>query len=307
VISLSSPADQEILDTIRNSCRASDGTDPLDEATSLRLKNHGLATSDQLWLDGSDGFALALAMTETSTDLTLAVRPDARGRGRGHRLLAEALRAPEYAATEWSAWSHGDHPAARLLAARTGFVRSRELWVMRAEVGAWSQQSSPAASHTSANANDVTIRAYQPTDAAGVIAVNAAAFAHHPEQGAMDAANLAERMAEPWFDPQGLLVAVNGANEVRGFHWTKVHQPTATGEARIGEVYVIGVAPDTHGQGVGRRLMQAGLAHLTAANVDQVLLYVEGDNAPALALYASLGFTHSQQDTHVLYRRAGSP
>ena len=42
----------------------------------------------------------------------------------------------------------------------------------------------------------------------------------------MDAANLAERMAEPWFDPAGLLVAAEG-DRLLGFHWTKQHSPDA--------------------------------------------------------------------------------
>ena len=53
----------------------------------------------------------------------------------------------------------------------------------------------------------VTVRGYRPGDDQQLLRVNAAAFADHPEQGAMDAANLAERMAEPWFDPAGLIVA----------------------------------------------------------------------------------------------------
>ena len=47
------------------------------------------------------------------------------------------------------------------------------------------------------------VRAFRPGDEAELLRVNAAAFAHHPEQGSMDAAELAERMAEPWFDPDG--------------------------------------------------------------------------------------------------------
>ena len=35
-------------------------------------------------------------------------------------------------------------------------------------------------------------------------AVNAAAFAHHPEQGALDDAGLDARMAELWWDPEAI-------------------------------------------------------------------------------------------------------
>lgn len=304
-----SALDLATIDDVRSACCAADGADPLDEATSLRLKHHGLGVGDKLWLDHSAGFLLALRESGSTdsvsgrVDLTLAVRPDARGRGRGHHLLTTALKAEEYADLTWSAWSHGDHPAARVLAWRTGFTRDRELWVMRAEVGAPTHPQAPA---TATEPDGIKIRSYQPGDADGIISVNAAAFADHPEQGAMDAVNLAERMAEPWFDPHGLLVAVDDGNKVVGFHWTKVHPSGPTGEPRIGEVYVIGVAPLAHGRGLGRRLMHAGLEHLAGAAVDQVMLYVESDNAPALALYDSLGFSHGQQDTHVLYQRGAT-
>jgi mycothiol synthase len=48
-------------------------------------------------------------------------------------------------------------------------------------------------------------------------------------------------------------------------------------------------------------LTLAGLHHL--ADADEVLLYVEADNAPAIAVYAGLGFTHAASDTHVQYLR----
>jgi len=34
-----------------------------------------------------------------------------------------------------------------------------------------------------------------------------------------------------------------------------------------------------------------------------VLLYVESDNLPAIAVYSGLGFGHAGADTHVMYRR----
>ena len=66
------------------------------------------------------------------------------------------------------------------------------------------------------------MRGYRDDDRDEVLRVNAAAFAHHPEQGSLDAEGLAARMAEEWFDPAGLLVADAGGG-LRGFHWTKQH------------------------------------------------------------------------------------
>jgi tyrosyl-tRNA synthetase len=69
----------------------------------------------------------------------------------------------------------------------------------------------------------------------------------------MDAANLAARMAEPWFDPSGLLVA-DSDEGLLAFHWTKQHSP------ELGEVYVVGIDPAAQGQGLGKLLTLAGLA-----------------------------------------------
>ena len=112
----------------------------------------------------------------------------------------------------------------------------------------------------------------------------------------MDAANLAERMAQPWFDPEGLLVATDG-DRLLGFHWTKQHSP------ELGEVYVVAIAPEAQGRGLGGVLTLAGLHHLADRGVSEVLLYVESDNRPAIAVYRRLGFGHEARDTHVMYRR----
>jgi mycothiol synthase len=143
----------------------------------------------------------------------------------------------------------------------------------------------------------IAVRGYREADAEGVLAVNAAAFANHPEQGALDRRGLDERMAEDWFDPAGLLVA-DRDGEVVGFHWTKRH-PDGTGE-----VYVIGVAPSMQGSGLGKALLVAGLRHLADRGSPEVLLYVESDN-PAVRLYESFGFTHEARDTDVMYAPVG--
>ena len=108
---------------------------------------------------------------------------------------------------------------------------------------------------TPSGAGAVPLRSFRPGDEAEVLRVNAAAFAHHPEQGSMDADELAERMAEPWFDPAGLLVAADG-DRLLGFHWTKRHSAT------LGEVYVVGIDPASQGLGLGKVLVDAGLRHL---------------------------------------------
>ena len=112
----------------------------------------------------------------------------------------------------------------------------------------------------------------------------------------MDAANLAARMAEPWFDPAGLLVA-DGGERLLAFHWTKQHS------RELGEVYVVAVDADAQGRGLGRAVTAAGLAHLASHGVRRIILYVESDNAPAIATYSRLGFTHTS--THVQYARKG--
>lgn len=277
------PAVVALVDEVRRACREHDGQDPVDESVHLRLKNHGLAGIAH-WTDRSpDGAGFALRHDGA---LDLAVAPSSRGAGAGGRLAAAACAEPG----PLTAWSHGDHPAAAALAARLGFRRARELWVMR--------RPSVAPLPPLEVPPGVTVRDFGgQADADAVLAVNAAAFAHHPEQGTMSRADLDERMAEPWFDPAGLLLAVDEDGRLLGFHWTKRHDDDN------GEVYVVGIAPEAQGRGLGKVLTLAGLHHLASRGVAEVHLYVESDNEPAVRLYTGLGFTHERADTHVQYRR----
>jgi mycothiol synthase len=131
-------------------------------------------------------------------------------------------------------------------------------------------------------------------DEAAWLRVNARAFAHHPEQGSWTAEDLRLREQEPWFDPEGFLLAWRGTpgkdGQLLGSHWTKVHPPGDVGGEPVGEVYVLGIDPDAQGMSLGRALTDLGLAHLRARGLGEVLLYVDEDNTAAVRLYESRGF-----------------
>jgi mycothiol synthase len=59
----------------------------------------------------------------------------------------------------------------------------------------------------------------------------------------------------------------------------------------VGEIYVIGVDPRFQGRGLGRSLTLLGLDWLhRERGIDHGMLYVDGANAPAIAMYRRLGF-----------------
>ena len=285
------PHEDATLRAIIDAAEEHDGRAPVDEAVHLMLAHHGLERAS-LWLVDAEAFAMAHWRdddTEHPTHLELVTAPGARWQGLGSALAERALESRQ---GPWAAWSHGDHPAARRLAARHGFEPTRSLWVMRLAPGHDVPVREPPAG--------VELRAFRGGDEAGVLAANAAAFADHPEQGALDRAGFDQRAAEPWFDPAGLIVAERDG-EVVGFHWTKTHD-APVGTAPHGEVYVIGVAPSMQGSGLGVALLDAGIEHLRSRGYGEVLLYVEADN-PAVRLYERAGFTHDPADTHVQYTR----
>lgn len=280
---------------VRRIARAStahDGASTLNEQALLQLKNRGLQGA-ALWL-GDGGFALRYG--EASLDL--AVHPESRRRGVGTTLARAALSAgqapglPE--GRQVDAWSHADHPGAARLAERFGVPRERELKIMRRDA------SLPLPA--TALPEGVRVRTFEDSDAEALLKVNASAFAHHPEQGEMSLANLRERTSESWFDPHGLFLAVPDAPEpgdpaLLGFHWTKVHRDE---EPAYGEVYVVAVNPKAAGRGLGSALTNVGLQHLHDQGLGSVLLYVDGDNDPAIAVYTRQGF--EVERTEVQYR-----
>lgn len=172
-------------------------------------------------------------------------------------------------------WWTSDERAAPI-AAGLGLIPGRRLLNMGVEL--------PLAGHREA----VATRAFRPgLDDDEWLAVNAAAFAGHPEQGGWDLATLRQRQAEPWWDPQGFLIYEENGTMV-GFCWTKVHSDV---DPPVGEIYVIGVLPSASGRGLGEALTAAGLASLAGRGIRRGMLFVDADNLAAVRLYRRLGFS----------------
>ncbi|SDL35703.1 mycothiol synthase [Nonomuraea maritima] len=290
--------DQEIAEVLGlvEAATQADGVRPLNEHVMLHLRYGGDPQARSLLVrDGADiaGYAHVDPTDEVEgPSVELVVHPERRRRGHGTRLLREVM---DMTGGRPRVWAHGDHEGAAALAASFGLDRVRSLWQMRRPL------EEPLPAHTLPEG--VELRTFVPgQDEEQWLKVNAAAFAHHPEQGAWTVDDLLRRESEPWFDPEGFFLAFRG-DRLAGFHWTKIHGSSEHGHEPLGEVYVVGVDPSQQGTGLGRALTLAGLAHLRERGLVHAMLYVDEANVAAIRLYESLGFT--RWDVDVMYARTG--
>jgi mycothiol synthase len=269
-----------------------DGVRPLSEHVMLHLRYGGdqRVRNVLVWqgprlvayghLDVTDEVAGASA--------EVVVHPAYRRKGLGRLLVAATLA--ETPDGRLRLWAHGGHPGAGALATALGFRQSRALWQMRRSLyAALPQADLPPG---------VTVRTFEPgRDDERWVALNAAVFAGHPEQGGWTVDDLHRRVAEPWFDPHGFFLAERDDRLV-GFHWTKVHGGAGShhGHDPIGEVYVLGVDSGERGTGLGRALTLVGLQHLRHLGLPDAMLFVDADNTAAIRLYQALGFTRWETD-----------
>ncbi|NMO51982.1 mycothiol synthase [Actinoplanes sp. TBRC 11911] len=261
-----------------------DAVYPLSEDVVLRVRNGG----GRHFLAYADGRLAGYAFLDDGAG-ELFVHPGFRRRGIGTALLAAAGDGPLHL------WAHGDDPGAQAFASRNGLTRARVLWQMRRPLDTPLPDAALPAG--------VTVRQFRPGhDESEWLAVNARAFADHPEQGRWTEEDLRLREAEPWFDPAGFLLAVDIADTLLAFHWTKVHPATATDPA-LGEIYVLGVDPAGHRRGMGAALSVAGLRHLADVGLADAMLYVDESNTAAVALYRRLGFEVYQADINYVRER----
>ena len=268
---------------------------PLSEEAELRLR-HGAPGGHDVLLRDDDTLVGYARLDDGAAELV--VHPSARRRGFGGQLLDRVLDLAEN--RPLSVWAHGDLPGSAELLRSRGFVRARVLLQMRRDLAGVDPDPRPALP------DGVHIDAFRPgRDEDAWLRVNARAFAAHPEQGRMSRTDLDRREKESWFDPAGFLLAWRGDPDdggvLLGSHWTKVHPPGDAGDEAAGEIYVLGIDPEAQGLRLGRALTDLGLAHLRGLGLGEVLLYVEEDNAAAVHLYESRGFSRFAVD--VSWRR----
>ncbi|GAB3871849.1 mycothiol synthase [Terrabacter terrigena] len=276
---------------------AHDGAQPLSEQFRLAVRAREHDGVEHLLALDADGAVVGYAQSRTgdgsdgAASGELVVAPPARRAGVGTALL-EAL--PDGIRL----WSHAVGAAADSAAGfaeALGLVPVRSLHVMGRSLTSGEPWPEAAVAPTYA------VRTFEPgRDEGAWLALNAAAFAHHPEQGSLRRADLEQRMAEPWWDPAGLILVVRAddPDTLVASHWTKVDPPGGD----VGEVYVVAVSPDHQGEGLGRAVTVLGLDHLRSLGLAKVLLYVDEENTTAVHTYRRLGF--DDVEVHRQYARA---
>jgi mycothiol synthase len=280
----------DALRTIDDDVRRTTGHEAVPEAVWRAVVQ--AAAETLVTFDDARGVA-ALSMPSDSftpayRQLVVAAAPDV-GRARVVPVV-EALLEVDATAT-LTAWLPGTPAPIEDALVGLGFHEDRRQHQMRVPLPRPDVARVPAG---------VELRAFRPgTDDAAWLGVNNRAFANHPDQGGWVEEVLVRRMAEPWFDPAGFLLAWRG-EDLAGFCWTKVHEEPE----RLGEIFVIGVDPDAQGLGLGRALVVAGLDHLASVRgCPTGVLYVAAANTPAVTLYESLGFDIARTDTALVLER----
>jgi mycothiol synthase len=267
-----------------------DGVGPLSEHVMLHLPRGGDEAVRNLLVRQGDalvGYAhLDVTDAVEGSSAELAVHPSTRNAGVGRALVTTLLE--ESPDGRLRLWAHGESPGSGALARSMGFSRSRVLWQMRRALR--DELPDPVLPV------GIEVRTFEVgTDEQRWTETNNRAFAEHPDQGGWGVEEVLLREAEPWFDPKGFFLAFR-AEQLVGFHWTKVHGSHGHDHPAIGEVYVVGVDPSEQGRGLGPALTLLGLHHLQGLGLDEVLLYVDESNTSAVRVYERLGFTRYATD-----------
>lgn len=80
-------------------------------------------------------------------------------------------------------------------------------------------------------------------------------------------------------------------NRAVAYCWTRIDaSDNKGGSIKRAKIHMLGVDPHFRNRGVGKMMLLHGLMHLRKRGVETIELTVDSENAPAKALYKSLGF-----------------
>jgi mycothiol synthase len=131
---------------------------------------------------------------------------------------------------------------------------------------------------------DLPTRAFQDVDAPEIVRINNDAFAGHHDRAHLNEEQVHEQL-RVFGNRYEDLRMVDGA-----FCWTKRESATES------ELFVLAIDSAHQGQGLGPRLLLASMEYVrTAHHSSRVSLYVEHDNARAIALYERNGFVDTNK------------
>ena len=286
---------EQLPELLRAATRA-DGHEPIGEHKFLRLqRGDDLAVAVLAHESGRlAGYAHTVSYRDHDAkrvSCEFVVHPDLRGRGIGRALLAQATEhAQSQGAGRIDAWAYNDSPASAHLAARLGYAPTRRLLHLHRHV---SEAPAPV------DVAGARVRGFRlGEDDARWLVLNNRIFAGHPENGSWSMDDLRARFVQPWFNADDLLMLeVHGA--LAGFCWLKVED--RADEGLVGEIYVIGTAPEHRGMGLGRLLVGHALRRLGEQHTRIAAIYVDEANFAAVSLYEAAGFHHHHVD--VCYSR----
>lgn len=237
---------------------------------------------------------LSFRTTRHGWRLDLLVHPEHRRVGIGAELTRHVF---DHVAWDGGGTLHLWIPATEeqtLVGRRFGFKVVRRLHQQHAPLPAPAMPAAPT----------VTLRSFTPEDEDGWLAVHNVAFADHPDASDWTPTDFAWRTAEPWFDADGFRLAVDGDGQILGSCWMKLHRHddpahdlTDHVSKLVAEIYMLSVAPRGRGTGVAQAVAADGLAWGAAQGATRAMLYVDGENAPALRLYERFGFRSTQVQT----------
>ena len=277
-------SDLPALADLKNLARRAGGEeDPLSHAMLREeLGRPGLFPESNCTVVDGEEAAIAFAIVHPEPRiaravLELDVHPDYTWSGVESLLVRAGLdRASELGADRLHICLQDPEPWRDLLEEH-GFSKVREYLVLRWQEAELDRPEPP---------EGFELRALAPGEEEALTKAQNEAFAESWGFSPNTTEEVAYRVAMSGTGRDGVVLLHEG-DTVAGYCWTRVlGRPGRS----VGFISMIGVPPAYRGRGLSRPLLLRGMEHMRDRGVGSIQLEVDGENAPAIGLYTSVGF-----------------